>query len=233
MRKLVTTMVAASPADTPMRRTSASSSDLARSVWYLTSRVISLTASETRSPTDRSSTSAGLPAPGSAIALFPPAPGYWGALAPSGAARTARHASAASSGQPTGTGQAPCAEVTSRLRQEILRDHHHAAGQHTSDTARLAWPRTRASERRSRRSAVADTSGPGYQAHIHCAGRPATAGTGDRCQCALADCPGSPPAAGRAWVPGCRARTRRSVKPFYDGSAALHRCCAASIGDLD
>jgi len=29
---------------------------------------------------------------------------------------------------PAGTGQAPCAEVTSRLRQEILRDHHRAAG---------------------------------------------------------------------------------------------------------
>jgi len=63
------------------------------------------------------------------------------------------------------------------------------------------------SERRSRWSAVAGTSGPGYQAHIYCAGRPATAGTGGRCQYAVADCPGSPPAAGRAWVPGCRART--------------------------
>src|SRR5690348_8076992 len=29
--------------------------------------------------------------------------------------------------------------------------------------------------------------------------------------------PDTPPAAGRAWVPGCRARTfRRSVTPFYD-----------------
>src|SRR5260370_1265521 len=29
--------------------------------------------------------------------------------------------------------------------------------------------------------------------------------------------PDTPPAAGRAWVPGCRARTfRRSVNPFYD-----------------
>src|SRR6266581_4955721 len=64
-----------------------------------------------------------------------------------------------------------------------------------------------ASERRSCRSAVAGTSDPGYQAHIQYAGRPATAGTGGRCLCAVADCPGSPPAAGRAWVPGCRART--------------------------
>ena len=36
----------------------------------------------------------------------------------------------------------------------------------------------KASERRSRWSAVAGTSGPGYQAHIQCAGRPAAAGTG-------------------------------------------------------
>jgi len=41
---------------------------------------------------------------------------------------------------PAGTGQAPCAEVTSRLRQEILRDHHRATGQQSSAAARLAWP---------------------------------------------------------------------------------------------
>jgi len=77
----------------------------------------------------------------------------------------------------------------------------------------LGWrgQEPRASERRSRWSAVAGTSGPGYQAHILSAGRPTTAGTGARCQCAVADCPGSPPAAGRAWVPGCRARARRPV----------------------
>jgi len=33
--------------------------------------------------------------------------------------------------------------------------------------------------------------------------------------------PGTPPAAGRAWVPGCRVRTSRSVTPLYDGSGPL------------
>jgi len=44
---------------------------------------------------------------------------------------------------PAGAGQTPCAVVTSRLRQEILRDHRRMAGQHSSAAARLAWPTTR------------------------------------------------------------------------------------------
>src|SRR5579863_5232788 len=138
MRKLLNTMVAASAEDTPIRRMSASSSDLARSVSYRTSRVRSPIAAETRSPTDRSSTSAGLADPGSAIAfssLLRRVLGRAGNL-PCGTRHTA-HPPLHEAGR---TGQAPCAAVTSRLRHEILRDHHRGAGQHARAAARLAWP---------------------------------------------------------------------------------------------
>src|SRR5579863_8116770 len=140
MRKPLNTMVAASAEDTPIRRMSASSSDLARSVSYRTSRVRSPIAAETRSPTDRSSTSAGLAAPGSAIAfssLLRRVLGRAGNL-PCGARHTARVRRSIRAADRTG--QAPCAAVTSRLRHEILRDHHRGAGQHARAAARLAWP---------------------------------------------------------------------------------------------
>src|SRR6516165_794007 len=140
MRKLVTSMVAASPADMPMRRTSASNSALARSVSYLTSRVISLTASETRSPTDRSSTFAALEVPGSAIALSSLLrPGTGSRWQPPVRHRPrGLHPPLDRGGRPGRP--APCAAVTSRLRQEILRDDRCAARQRGRAAAPHAWP---------------------------------------------------------------------------------------------
>src|SRR6516165_11778477 len=234
MRKLVTSMVAASPADMPMRRTSASNSDLARSVSYLTSRVISLTASETRSPTERSSTFAGFAVPGSAIALsslLRPGTGSAGNLpcGPHRAARIRRLIGAA--GQ---TSQAPCAVVTGRLRQEILRDHRRGAGQQARAAARLTRPVARASKRRSLRSAVAGHVRPGLPgAHSEC--RAARRG-GHRSPGAYTPWPTAlarlPRLVARGYpvaVPG----PVGPVVPFYDGSGGVPRCCTASIGDLD
>jgi len=58
--------------------------------------------------------------------------------------------------------------------------------------------------------------------HLHCrTGHPSVVlTTPDPVGCVLSR---PPPAAGRAWVPGCRARTLWSVFHFYDGSIELGR----------
>src|SRR6516164_1439222 len=207
MRKLVTRMVAASPADMPTRRRSASNSDLARSVSYLTSRLISLTASETRSPTDRSSTFAGLAAPGSAIALSSLLrPGCW--AAPAISVRHALRGAFAVKFRPRPA--RPAGAVRSDNMPptaEILRDDQRPAGQHAMHCCLTRVAVSAQANGAPVGAPSLGTSGPGYQAHIHCAGWPATVGTGGRRQYTVGDYGGSPPAAGRAWVPGCRART--------------------------
>src|SRR5262249_40020365 len=59
--------------------------------------------------------------------------------------------------------------------------------------------------------------------HLHIPGRPPGGEHRSRCLRLGSPCLGSPAAAGRAWVPGCHARTHQSLTPFYDGSAQMHR----------
>jgi len=69
--------------------------------------------------------------------------------------------------------------------------------------------------------AVAKHVTPGYQACNVIAGQVTPSGASYFARTVGLTCRGTPPAAGRAWVPGCRARTLPSVRPFYDGSAVL------------
>jgi len=68
--------------------------------------------------------------------------------------------------------------------------------------------------------------------HLHRRAADSRRGT---CRCPRTGliCRGTPPAAGRAWVPGCRARTLPPVTPFYDGSAVLNSPGRWPIRDLD
>jgi hypothetical protein len=73
------------------------------------------------------------------------------------------------------------------------------------------------------RGAVAKHVTPGYQACNVIAGQVTPAGAPVGARTVGLTCRGTPPAAGRAWVPGCRARTLPSVRQLYDGSAVLER----------
>src|SRR6185437_1225487 len=73
------------------------------------------------------------------------------------------------------------------------------------------------------RGAVAKHVTPGYQACNVIAGQVTPSGAPAGARTVGLTCRGTPPAAGRAWVPGCRARTLPSVRHFYDGSAVLER----------
>lgn len=104
----------------------------------------------------------------------------------------------------------------SALRHKILRECHGGPGHQ-----RPACPGT--SERRPLGDAVADTSGRVTKRAPSLAGQSTRQSTISGAACLGSPYLGSPPAAGRAWVPGCHARTGKSVTPFYDGSAGMHR----------
>src|SRR5262245_15233754 len=133
-RKLVKAAIPSSAPARPSRRASALSSILARSSSHLNRRVTSLTASETRSPTDwPPPSSRGLVAAGSVIDFSPPRAGcpVWRAV-PVGCTLIR----AACPGHRTGRvwlhpAQGHYGAVLSRLRQKILRDGWLAAGHHT------------------------------------------------------------------------------------------------------